>query len=69
MAVLKLSVIVKNTQEAPRKIRKEPISQRLREVHWPSLVRRGAKMVKARMVAVGKRTLSLAVPLRIALMI
>ncbi|OMO53280.1 hypothetical protein COLO4_36791 [Corchorus olitorius] len=40
----------------------------LRELHLPSFVRRGAKMVKARMVAVGNRTLSLAVPLKIAFM-
>lgn len=60
-------MIAKNTQDAERRKMKEPISRLLRAVQAPSLVSRGAKMEKARMVAVGNRTLSLAVPLSIAL--
>lgn len=67
LAVRKLSVNEKNTHEAAKRAKKKPMIQRSKRVHWPSLVRRGAKMVKARMVAAGKRTLRRAVPLRIAL--
>ena len=69
MAVLKLSVRVKKIHETAERTMKKPISHRFKVVHTPSSVRRGAKMVKARMVAVGKRTLRRAVPFRMALMI
>ena len=54
-------------QEAAEMAKKKLISQRLKVVQVPSLVNRGAKMVKARMVAVGNRTFRRAVPLRTAL--
>lgn len=57
----------KKRHEAADRAKKAPISHWLRLSHLPSLVRMGAKMVKARIVAVGSRMLSLAVPLRIML--
>ena len=59
---------VKKTQEDAERTTKVPINQRFKAVQTPSLVRRGAKMVKARMVAVGNSTFRRAVPLSIELM-
>lgn len=54
-------------QEMEETAMKTAINQWLKLVQWPSLVRMGVKMVKERMVAVGRRMLSRAVPLRIML--
>lgn len=63
----KLSVTEKKTQEEDEIAMNIPMSHRFSVLHLPSLVRRGVKMVKARIVAVGKRTLRRAVPLKTVL--
>ncbi|KNA12896.1 hypothetical protein SOVF_121330 [Spinacia oleracea] len=59
----------KKMQETEQSAQKLPINHLSKLLQLPSFVRRGAKMVKAKMVKLGRRTLSLAVPLRMALRI
>ncbi|KAL3532897.1 hypothetical protein ACH5RR_006418 [Cinchona calisaya] len=63
VAVRKLSVNEKNIHDAADRAKKKRMSHFSKFSHLPSFVRRGAKMVNARMVAVGNKTLRRAVPL------
>ena len=60
----KLSVSEKKMQEAAQSEMKTIVSHLFMVLQWPSFVNRGAKIVKPRMVAVGRSILSRAVPLR-----
>ncbi|KAL3528258.1 hypothetical protein ACH5RR_012914 [Cinchona calisaya] len=63
VAVRKLSVNEKNIHDAADRAKKKRMSHFSKFSHLPSFVRRGAKMVNARMVELGNKTLRRAVPL------